>query len=1019
MERGDIDPLLKLFNDLDRELNADDVKEIKSLLIGKQLDRKHEDDMRDASDIFLYLRQRGIISESNLDLLISLFDLIQRPTLKEKIRWFLKERGFAETPKDKRQKRQLSSLDDEDSASIDCRRTAAKCEEHLRNHYESRMKWIEPVPYYEGGFQLDLIDVYVNLELVERNKRGKELSGVDFRQSLSAPKPPYRVLVEGEPGIGKSTFCRKLALDWATKTEKMLERYRLLILLELRQMVTRGGLIDAIYDQLLPESSGVNERDLEKFLAENPKDIIVVLDGADEAQTPVKEDVMKIISRKLHPMCTVIITSRNIERKRIVGFVDQHYIIKGFSAENTLLYINRYFDEDKLAASELCNKVESNENLKALAMNPLNTTLLCILWEDNSCIPSQLSQLYLQLVMSIFKRFCQKNGKVVPEDDQLPSEYKEKFHRLAKMGHDCLVKGILRFGSKELEEFGISENCDLLQLGLLNKEYSSAKLQACKFWVFLHKTFQEFLAAYYLHETGQLSDRNVLVRVVSDEQLSTVCLFTAGLLGNHGEGLFDAFRQALMSEGSSNTEHHSNVIHSAFSCLHESGNRHTFASKIVPVTIKHNALTFYNAICTSSFISGLAAIIKESKAMSMTHESLVIKELEFIRPTTYVSPVHGSELFDVLRNLGTLRKFSFMIANAIENKVAKVIDGNPHLEEFRLTVFVDQTRSLLPNVCASMQNLTNFKCLTILINELDRSANITEFLRSNPMKTALHLNGSLEYFELHGFHHAELLFLEIAHQIYQHGCLSALRLGFLSNGMIVERRQELTKIFRRNNRISKFFYYTEAISESDASSNNVEGTPTVRDNLTGGTRWENTSAPGYNEKVLGITKEFYEAMTKSEILRYVIVKHFGDNRDLKLLFEGLQSSINIRHLILIFENGPSDVNPLFALLESNQSIDLLAVLSTIDMGELSVPSRFKEHEVVSKVSDKVDAPILGKANFSLSSRWGVWLKRINSREKNIRDDKSAVDFYAKEQLLDHTLPYFKVAGWKVRAWERK
>ncbi|XP_070557958.1 uncharacterized protein [Ptychodera flava] len=800
----------------------------------------------------------------------------------------------------------------------------------------------------------------------------------------------------------------------------MLLKYRLLILLELRQMATNGALIDAVYDQLLPERSGVNATELDEFMATNPKEVLVVLDGADEVQTAVKEDIMKIISRRLHPMCTVIITSRSIERKRIVGFVDQHYIIKGFSAENTLLYINKYFEDDKSAANELCEKIRFDENMKVLAMNPLNTTLLCILWEDNNrCIPSQLSEIYHQLVMSIFKRFCQKNGKCVPESDQLPLEYKAAFLKLAEMAYVCLSKGIIRFGSKELEEFGISDNCELLQLGILNREYSSARLQPCKFWVFLHKTFQEFVAAYYLYESGKVADREVLLRLVNEEQLNTVCLFTAGLLGNRGAELFDTFVRVLMSEDAKNTQHNSNIIHLAFSCLHHSGNRHTFASKIASATIRHNALTFYNANCTSGFISGLSAIIEESKTMSSTREKMVLETLEFSRPTTYVSHAHGSELFDVVSKLGTLRKFSFMAAHTIEDRISKVIDGNPWLKDLRLTVYVEHAHSLLLKLGAAMRKLADLKCLAIIINELVRFTNFTEFLRSResgPTHNALQLNDSLEYFALHGFHHAELMFLEVANQISQHGCLLALRLGFLSNGMTVERRKNLTNIFIRNNLISKFLYYTESIV--DAPVIKEEENPNTLDNLTGGSRWENACMPGYIDKVLDVTKTFYDAMTKNKSLRYVVVKHCGDDIDLQMLFEALQSSVNIRQFIVILEKDWPRTHWPCETLSNNRSLDLFVVLGKCETEHLHVPPHFQKCEVVSTLSNESNSPILGKASFCLSSRWGVWMKAINAFEKH-NSDAIAVDSYAKDQLLRHTLPYFKIAGWQVYVWECK
>ncbi|XP_077989821.1 uncharacterized protein LOC144444282 [Glandiceps talaboti] len=88
-----IPPLRELFLDLDGELSEQEVKKIKGVLMGNQLPKRKLEDLENANDIFLELEQRGVISESNLQLLLVVFRCLKRRPLKDKILTFLEEHG--------------------------------------------------------------------------------------------------------------------------------------------------------------------------------------------------------------------------------------------------------------------------------------------------------------------------------------------------------------------------------------------------------------------------------------------------------------------------------------------------------------------------------------------------------------------------------------------------------------------------------------------------------------------------------------------------------------------------------------------------------------------------------------------------------------------------------------------------------------------------------------------------------------------------------------------------------------
>ena len=76
---------------------------------------------------------------------------------------------------------------------------------------------------------------------------------------------PRVVLIEGPPGVGKTTYCQKLAYDWSvgdTTTEFSFPKVDMLLRLTCRDMKT-AKIEDAIDDQLLPLE--VEKTEKEKF----------------------------------------------------------------------------------------------------------------------------------------------------------------------------------------------------------------------------------------------------------------------------------------------------------------------------------------------------------------------------------------------------------------------------------------------------------------------------------------------------------------------------------------------------------------------------------------------------------------------------------------------------------------------------------------------------------------------------------------------------------------------------------
>ena len=323
----------------------------------------------------------------------------------------------------------------------------------IQQVYEKCEGVILPVPWCDR-FSFQLEKIFTRLRIVAKEKtRGKVTKEVSSMSSIFTPhedcQRPRVVLIEGAPGIGKTTYCQKLAYDWATRHgrewHESFPRVEVLLLLRCRDI--EANCIWKAIDQILCEGIEPEVREtFIQFLQENPSKVLLVLDGLDEADPEKLKLLRKLIQGKLLPGCFVVLTSRHEAGSNIVPHTDTLLEILGFTTTDADCFIRRYFqqsDNQHLAAT-LIAKLESY-NLYELTRNPLNTLLLCVIFEDlNGVLPKSRTKLYIEMVLFVLRRYENKNGFSSSNKDLL-LVYKRELMILGRMALDSLRKGELYF----------------------------------------------------------------------------------------------------------------------------------------------------------------------------------------------------------------------------------------------------------------------------------------------------------------------------------------------------------------------------------------------------------------------------------------------------------------------------------------------------------------------------------------------------------------------------------------------
>ena len=363
----------------------------------------------------------------------------------------------------------------------------------------------------------------------------KPLSFEEVASKLPNGSLPRIVLVEGAPGVGKTTFVWEACRRWGNG--EILQQYSLVVVLRLRDRRTREAnvLSDLFYHSSKALLQSVVQV-IENNLGEN---LLLILEGLDELPEELREQssiFLDLMHGRLLPKATILVTTRPWASRyihlRCSRRIDQHIEILGFTKDQVDCYLESVLGGDSETLADINEYLARYPQIHAAMTIPLNAAIVVCVYNESrtgKCVlPQTMTELYTALAQTLLLRYVHEhptqdiNVQLHSFTDLCVPPYVSKsFHQLSKVAYD---------GIKNSQQLIFSDlPRDFETLGFMQavpELYVSKGIHVSH--NFLHLTIQEYLAAVYITHLSP-EEQLKLFKECEGGLFEVVMRFVAGL----------------------------------------------------------------------------------------------------------------------------------------------------------------------------------------------------------------------------------------------------------------------------------------------------------------------------------------------------------------------------------------------------------------------------------------------------------------------------------------------------------